>query len=131
MRKSLITAGVAVLAAGLIACGSGSGNDEPDTATTTAAPAAKATSKPADPGPRTKIAGDDTVHVGYDVAAGSYRTVSDVKDSGFCYWVKSTDPEAAHIIKNDIPSGGKPQVTLTKGQWFTSKGCPNWAKVTS
>lgn len=72
------------------------------------------------------IAGDDLVHVGEDVPAGTYRAVTAV--DGDCYWKKSKDAEGTDIIANDIPAGGRPQVTLKAGQWFTSHRCPDWAK---
>lgn len=70
------------------------------------------------------IAGDDIVLIGTDAPAGTYRTSE--KIAGLCYWMKSRDAEGSNIIDNDIPSGGRPQVTLKKGEWFTSKGCPEW-----
>jgi hypothetical protein len=72
------------------------------------------------------IKGDDLVHIGEDVPAGTYRAVEAI--SGDCYWKKSKDAEGDQIIDNDIPAGGRPQVTLKAGQWFTSQGCPDWAK---
>lgn len=74
------------------------------------------------------VHGDDIVHVGEDVPAGTYRT-NDSVDSGDCYWEKSSDAEGADIIDNDIVKAGRPQVTLKKGQWFKSQGCPDWYKV--
>lgn len=71
------------------------------------------------------ISGDDLVHVGEDVPPGTYRAESAIT-SDMCYWKKSKDAEGTDIISNDIPAGGRPQVTLKKGQWFTSQGCPNW-----
>jgi hypothetical protein len=76
--------------------------------------------------PAPTIAGDDLVHVGEDVPAGTYRAAESV--DGDCYWKKSTDPEGDDIIDNDFPPGGRPQVTLKKGQWFTSARCPEWRK---
>lgn len=77
------------------------------------------------------IAGDDVVHVGEDIPAGTYRAVERItKDGPFeiCYWSKTRDSEGSDIIDNGIPTGGRPQVTLKKGQWFKSQGCPMWAK---
>jgi hypothetical protein len=92
-----------------------------------AAASAAPNAKPKAPaGPRKTIAGDDLVHVGEDVAPGVYRVVEPI-DGGQCYWKKSSDAEGDNIIDNDIPAGGRPQVTLKKGQWFTSKRCPEWA----
>lgn len=95
--------------------------DEP-TATKTKAPAAPKTN----PAPSARISGDDVVQVGDDIPAGSYRATQPV--DGFCYWQKSRDAEGANIIDNGTPTGGRPQVTLKKGQWFTSQGCPDWSK---
>jgi hypothetical protein len=72
------------------------------------------------------IDGNDLVHVGSDVPAGTYR--ADEKVDGSCYWKKTVDPEGSNIIDNDIPAGGRPQVTLKKGQWFASSRCPTWVK---
>ena len=75
-----------------------------------------------------KINGDDLVHVGEDIPAGTYRAVEAVED--YCYWakMKTADGGINDIIENDSPSGGRPQVTLKKGQWFKSNGCPDWIK---
>lgn len=80
------------------------------------------------------IPADSVVHVGEDVPAGTYRTVFDVNSgeslglTGECYWKKSTDAEGQDIIANDIVEGGRPQVTLKKGQWFVSQDCGEWHK---
>lgn len=74
------------------------------------------------------IHGDDQVHVGEDVPAGTYRVVSAVDSGAACYWQKSSDSEGNNIIDNDIVQGGRPQVTLKSGQWFKSQGCPDWHK---
>lgn len=75
-----------------------------------------------------QINGDDVVHVGEDVPAGTYRAAVAVDDGGLCYWVKSSDSEAQKIISNGSPQGGRPEVTLKSGQWFTSQGCPKWVR---
>jgi hypothetical protein len=64
-------------------------------------------------------------HVGEDIPAGTYRTDEAVTQ---CYWEKSTDAEGQSIIDNDIVTGGRPQVILKKGQWFTSQDCGTWTK---
>lgn len=88
------------------------------------APAPK-TAVPVDkPAPAT-INGDDLVHIGEDAPAGTYRAAGPI-EGDMCYWKKSKDAEGTDIIANDIPAGGRPQVTLKKGQWFTSQGCPQW-----
>jgi hypothetical protein len=77
-------------------------------------------------GPRKTIGGDDLVHVGEDVAPGVYRAVAPVEGELTCYWRKSKDAEGSDIIDNDLPAGGRPQVTLKSGQWFESRNCPMW-----
>lgn len=91
----------------------------------TKAPAAKpkATTKP--PAPKPTIAADAIVHVGEDVPAGTYRADTDVRGMD-CYWSKTNDAEGVDIIANALPSGGRPQVTLKKGQWFSSERCGSW-----
>ena len=91
---------------------------------------AKTSPSPA-PAPKVKvppvvIGADMLVHVGEDVPAGTYRVTVNV--DGDCYWKKSRDAEGQDIIANDIVAGGRPQVTLKKGQWFTSARCGEWHK---
>lgn len=76
---------------------------------------------------RPAIKGDDVVHVGEDVRAGTYRAVTAIPAGSTCYWAKSSDAEGKNILDNGLPTGGRPQVTLKKGEWFTSQGCPDWA----
>lgn len=89
------------------------------------AKAAKSAAPKGKPAARTTIGGDDLVHVGEDIPPGTYRAVESI-EGGLCYWKKSRDAEGTNIITNEIPTGGRPQVTLKKGQWFTSQGCPDW-----
>lgn len=89
-------------------------------------PAAKKTTTAAAAPAKETIKGDDLVHIGEDAPAGTYRAAEAV--DGNCYWMKSKDAEGADIIDNGIPAGGRPQVTLKDGQWFTSQGCPDWIK---
>lgn len=102
------------------------------TAARDASPAAAAKASPSPmPAPKVKappvaIEADAVVHVGEDVPAGTYRVTTGV--GGFCYWKKSSDSEGQNIIANDIVTGGRPQVTLKKGQWFTSSRCGEWHK---
>lgn len=97
-----------------------------DSVTTAPAPIAKPVGKQPAKAAARAIGGDDLVHVGEDVPAGVYRAVTSV-DGDSCYWLKSKDAEGSNIIDNDLPSGGRPQVTLKNGQWFKSQGCPDWA----
>jgi hypothetical protein len=66
--------------------------------------------------------------VGTDITAGTYRTDTNVSGST-CYWQKSSDAEGTKILSNDLPTGGRPQVTLTKGQWFKTQGCGDWSRI--
>lgn len=70
---------------------------------------------------------DTPLKVGEDLPAGIYRVTESVAGRS-CYWMKSSDSEGSNIIKNDVPQGGRPQVTLQKGQWFTSQDCGEWHK---
>lgn len=88
--------------------------------------ATKPKAPPAKPVTVATIDGDDLVHVGEDVPAGTYRAAEKITPG--CYWQKTTDAEGGHIIANDIPNGGRPQVTLKAGQWFSSQDCPTWVK---
>lgn len=100
--------------------------DPPTTAPTTRLTTPPAT-KPAAAAP-VRISGDDIVLVGTDVPAGTYRATTKVDPEDGCYWEKSKDAEGDDIIDNANVSGGRPQVTLKKGQWFTSEDCPDWTK---
>lgn len=142
----LIIALVVLLIVGFIACaGIVAGSMAPDgggpvptfvTPSTTRPATTPATTKPTvtDPAARAgavtvhEVKGDDTVHVGEDVPAGTYRAVEAVEPGSFCYWIKSRDSEGDQIIDNGVPTGGRPQVVLKTGQWFTSQGCPNWRR---
>lgn len=105
--------------------------DVPDatTPTTSVATVKPKATKPA-PKPSPTIDGEDLVHVGEDVPAGTYRVIEKV-DAGLyvgCYWRKSRDAEGDQIIDNGFIEGGQPQVTLKAGVWFFSQGCPIWRR---
>jgi hypothetical protein len=73
------------------------------------------------------ISDEDTPgKVGGDFPAGTYRVTASVAGMD-CYWLKASDAEGSDIIDNGLPQGGRPQVTLKKGQWFTSERCGTWA----
>lgn len=70
---------------------------------------------------------EGTWTVGVDIKPGTYRTTDDVGSS--CYWaILASGTNGDDIINNDIPGGGRPVVTLTKGQDFNTKRCGTWAK---
>jgi len=72
----------------------------------------------------------DTIEVGVwtvnrDIKAGKYRLTEAATDT--CYWgIYKAGSNQRDIIANDIVTGGRPTVTLKKGQEFES-GCGTWA----
>lgn len=65
--------------------------------------------------------------VGTDIAPGTYRTSQPV--SSDCYWkITKSGTNGSDIIKNDIPGGGMPTVTLSVGQDFTNSRCGTFVK---
>ena len=132
-RKGLLIAGVfalaliAILCSGAALLGNKASSTQHPTITVTTSTPRPTSAPPKQAAPKT-IGGDDLVHVGEDVPAGTYRAVKSVQDGDLCYWVKSSDAEGEKILDNDIPTGGRPQVTLKSGQWFKSQGCPDWAR---
>lgn len=92
----------------------------PATAPTTEAKATRA------PAPTIE---DGTWTVGVDFPAGRYRVTQNV--GGSCYWAifRTGGDSVGDIIANDLPGGGRPSVTLKKGQDFKSSRCGTWRKV--
>jgi hypothetical protein len=87
--------------------------------------AAPKTSPPKPPPPTIE---DGIWTVGADMPAGRYRVTANV--SSGCYWaITKTGSNGDDIISNDLPSGGRPTVTLKAGQDFTSQDCGTWAKT--
>lgn len=133
---------LSIIVALLIGAAFAMSSDKPEFVTPTPAPTATAPAQnKADvvppPGeikkPVTKATpvtiGEGVWEVGTDVKAGRYRlNVSPDKDS-VCYWKISRDAEGDDIISNDLPIGGHPQVTIKKGQFFTTTNCPAWVLV--
>jgi hypothetical protein len=70
---------------------------------------------------------EGTWAIGVDVQPGTYRTKDAV--SGSCYWEIDSDANGNNIVANDIVTGGRPTVTLSGGQYFTTNRCGDWAKV--
>ncbi|EMY35812.1 hypothetical protein D477_002441 [Arthrobacter crystallopoietes BAB-32] len=70
---------------------------------------------------------EGTWTVGVDIAAGTYRTTDSVGST--CYWgIYTSGTNGDDIIANDIPGGGRPTVTLSKGQDFNTTRCGTWEK---
>jgi len=66
--------------------------------------------------------------VGDDIRPGRYRT--DERVDSDCYWsITRSGSNGDDIIANDIPGGGRPTVTLRKGQDFTTRGCGTWTRL--
>lgn len=84
---------------------------------------------PAPPTPEAKPTIEEGVWtVGVDVPPGTYRVTAPVDDG--CYWaITKSGSNGENIIANDIVSGGRPTVTLKKGQDFESARCGTWEKV--
>jgi len=69
-----------------------------------------------------------TWSVGIDFPAGTYRVTANVGSD--CYWsITKTGTNGSEIIENGIPGGGRPTVTLKKGQDFETQRCGVWHKV--
>lgn len=70
---------------------------------------------------------EGTWTVGTDVEPGTYRATSEV--TGSCYWeINRSGSNGADIIDNDIVTGGRPAVSLSAGQDFTTSRCGSWLK---
>jgi hypothetical protein len=90
---------------------------------TTTQPAA--TKPPPPPAPTIE---DGVWTVGTDFPAGKYRVKENVQDT--CYWeITKSGTNGSSIVENDIVTGGRPTVTLRKGQDFKSQDCGIWVKI--
>lgn len=143
-RSKRVWLGAGVMFAGLVlACCGGfvigsSGDGDPQVITTPTpvkvieylpAPSSAATS--AAPAAPTKAAPvtieEGTWTVGEDFPAGTYK-LRDAATS-MCYWgIYKSGTNQGTIIENDIVTGGRPTVTLKRGQDFDSN-CGTWVKV--
>jgi hypothetical protein len=70
---------------------------------------------------------DGRWEVGVDVAAGVDK-VKEAITSGNCYWNIGPTAGPGKIIENEVDSGGRPTVTLSKDEDFTTTRCGTWAK---
>lgn len=72
--------------------------------------------------------GNGTWTVGRDIQPGRYRVTDSVSDG--CYWaVLKSKTNGDDILSNDNVASGKPNVTLKKGQDFTTSDCGTWAPL--
>ncbi|MGO4597743.1 hypothetical protein [Terrabacter sp. 2RAF25] len=77
-------------------------------------------------GPSSSIS-EGSWEVGTDIKPGKYRTDGRVTN---CYWaITRGGSNGQDIIANDNVSGGRPTVTLKKGQQFESNRCGDWSLV--
>lgn len=96
-------------------------------ATVTATPTVTATVTTGPPPPVTDIK-EGIWTVGRDIEPGTYTTAKEVL--GDCYWsITKSGTNGGDIIENDIVNGGRPTVTLSEGQDFTTSRCGGWTKV--
>lgn len=131
---------LAFIAAISLSCASGIGtgvlmsSPSADTATVAEqptrsdAPARAPVKAKATPAPAAPTITDGMWTVGVDFPAGSYRTTANVGTR--CYWsITKTGSNGSDIVDNDLPPGGRPSVTLKKGQDFKTDNCGKWRKV--
>lgn len=100
------------------------------TVTTTATPPAattvtKVATVKVTPKPKAAIT-EGVWEVGVDIAAGKYKVIEPI--SGDCYW-EINPTGKSDIVDNGAPTGGRPVVTLRRGQTFTNQGCGDWART--
>lgn len=126
-RKLWAAAGVGVTAL-MLACGSVPESPveqpfQPDPAG--AAVTASASARPMQTAKQVPTIENGTWEVGVDIAAGKYKVRDAV--TSMCSW-KITKAGTTDIVDIEIVTGGKPTVTLKKGQEFDSN-CGTWVKV--
>lgn len=93
-------------------------------AATSAAPAAPTKAAPAPPA----TIDDGVWTVGEDFPAGTYKVSEAITQ--MCYWgIYKSGTNQDTIIQNDIVTGGRPSVTLKRGQDFKTSGCGTWVKT--
>lgn len=137
MKKTIYgIAAVVALATGLACSGTGptaTGDGSRPTVTAAApAPSALTSFAPpppaASPKPVAPTIEDGVWTVGDDIPAGTYKVSEPL--TSMCYWgIYKSGTNQADIIDNDIVDGGKPTVTLKKGQDFKSSNCGTWVKI--
>lgn len=73
--------------------------------------------------------GEGVWEVGSDVKAGKYKLLTSPQAGDNCYWEITRDDAGQDIVSNDLPTGGHPQVTLKKGQYFHTQDCGTWTLI--
>lgn len=75
----------------------------------------------------TSSMGEGVYEVGTDIKPGRYRTNDAVSN---CYWeITKSGSNGQDIIANDNVSGGRPSVTIKRGQEFKSNRCGEWSLI--
>lgn len=71
---------------------------------------------------------DDGIYtVEVDIAAGTYRANAEVEAN--CFWaITKSGGNGDQVISANSPGGGRPSVTVKKGQDFQLIGCGTWVK---
>jgi hypothetical protein len=101
----------------------------PAPAVTVTKPAPPAKTVTAAPPAAESTIDEGTWEVGVDVKPGRYKTTVAVDEGAMCYWKITTTGKPGNIVDNEIVSGGRPTVTIKKGQDFTTQDCGTWTKV--
>lgn len=70
--------------------------------------------------------GDNTLKVGRDIPAGTYRLTAKVSAADACYWAKASDPEITDYLGSGFAETGRLEVVLKKGQYFRTEDCGTW-----
>lgn len=103
----------------------------PGPVVTVTAPAPVAKAPAVKPAPAPVVAAtieDGQWEVGVDVPAGVYKVTTAMDPGSTCYWSITQTGNPDNIIDNDLVTGGKPTVTLKRGQDFTTNRCGTWTK---
>jgi len=69
--------------------------------------------------------------VGVDIPPGTYRVTKAIGEGAQCYWqITKSGSNGQDIIANDIVDGGRPTITIKKGQDIeVASDCGRWSKV--
>lgn len=121
-----VVGGAAALAV-MLACGAESPSEQPfqPNPAGAATPSTTVSGKPMQTAKQVPTITEGTWEVGVDVVAGKYKLRDAV--TSMCSW-KITRAGTTNIVAIDIVTGGRPTVTIKKGQEFESD-CGVWVKV--
>lgn len=152
-RKALELGAFGVLGALAFACGVASGSGSTGATTTTVTTTQRVTQRATQPGVRASVTPapakatppaarpaasvapaatieDGTWTVGEDFPPGTYRSNGVPDAQRACYWsITKAGSNGEDILSNDIVTGGRPKVTLKRGQEFETNRCGTWNRV--